>query len=572
MQASRPDLMSLHHVVVSGHYMTAQAGFQVLEAGGNAIDAGVAVGIATSVVECEFVGFGGIAPSMIYLAENDEIVTLSGIGKWPKAVSSEFFHDNHGGRIPAGLLRTVVPAAPDTWITALEKYGTMSFGEVAAAAIRFARDGFPMYPMMRERFEGDAENFAKWPTSGAIFLPNGRLPAIGKTFVQSDLGATLQYLADEEAAQAGNGREAGLGAARDAFYKGDVAAKIVQHQKDNGGLMTADDMAGFHVTIDPPCHTRFGDIDLYGCGPLSQGPMLLETLGILGGVDLAAMGHNSPQYIHTVVEALKLAAADREAYFGDPLFVDVPVEELLSEDYLAARRKMIRPGEAWPGLPPAGAAGGAEPSPWEPDPSSVPVPAEASLETSYFCVMDRHGNIFSATPSDGITKTPIVEGTGLNASMWGSRGYTGANHPSNVAPGKRTKMSSNPAIAIRKGKSITAFGSPGAEVIGQAMSQVFLNVNVFGMDLQAAVEAPRFASYSWPASTLPHTYKPARLNLEGAVGKDIGNALAGLGHDIEWWPYRKWSAGSVCTISKDVDTGIMHTGAGPRRMAYAIGW
>ena len=572
MQAMRPDLMSLHHVVVSGHYLTAQAGFQILEAGGNAIDAGVAVGIATGVVECEFVGFGGIAPSMIYMADRDEIVTLSGMGCWPQALSSAYFRDNHGGRVPDGLLRTVVPAAPDSWITALEKYGTMSFAEVAAAAIRFARDGFAMYPMMRERFEGEVKSLSQWPSSAAIFLPKGQLPEIGEIFVQSDLAATLQYLADEETAHAKKGREAGLGAARDAFYKGDVAAKIVKHQKENGGLMTAEDMAAFRVTIDPPCHTRFGDLDLYGCGPISQGPMLLETLGILSGIDLQAMGHNSPQYIHTVVEALKLAAADREAYFGDPLFVDVPVEELLSEASLAGRREMIRPGEAWPGLPPAGAAGGVTPPPWEPDPSSLPAPAEADLETSYFCVMDRHGNIFSATPSDGLTKTPIVPGTGLCASMWGSRAYTGADHPSNVAPGKRTKMSSNPAIAMRKGKMVMAFGSPGAEVIAQAMTQAFLNVNVFGMEPQAAVEAPRFASYSWPASTLPHTYKPARLNLEGALGKEVGDALAGMGHDIEWWPYRKWSAGSVCTIVKDIGSGVMHTGADPRRTAYAVGW
>jgi gamma-glutamyltranspeptidase/glutathione hydrolase len=572
MRAMRPDVMSLHHVVVSGHPLTAQAGFQILEAGGNAIDAGVAVGIATAVVECQFVGFGGIAPSMIHLADSGEIVTLSGMGTWPRAASCEYFRDTHGGRIPAGLLRTVVPAAPDTWITALEKFGTLSFAEVAAAAIRFARDGFPMYPMLRDRLEGEAGTLATWRSSAAVFLPGGRLPEIGEIFVQSDLAATLQYLADEEVAQTKKGRAAGLSAAREAFYKGDVAAKIVQHQNENGGLMTADDMAGFRITIDPPCHARFGDIDLYGCGPISQGPMLLETLGILGGVDLAAMGHNSAPYIHTVVEALKLAAADREAYFGDPLFVDVPVAELHSEDYLAGRRAMIRPGEAWPDLPPPGAAGGAEPAPWEPDPSSVPAPEEAPLETSYFCVMDRHGNVFSATPSDGLTKTPIVAGTGLCASMWGSRGYTGAHHPSNVAPGKRPKMSSNPAIAMRKGKSVMAFGSPGAEVIAQAMTQAFLNVNVFGMDPQAAVEAPRFASYSWPASSLPHVCKPARLNLEGAVGRDIGDALAGLGHDIEWWPHRKWSAGSVCTIVKDLDTGIMHTGADPRRTAYAVGW
>ena len=257
--------------MVAGHYLSAQAGFQVLEAGGNAVDAGVAVGLATAVVESHFVGFGGIAPTLLHLAETNETLAVSGIGCWPRAASCGYFHERHGGRIPDGLLMSVVPAAPDTWVTLLEGHGTMAFGEVAAAAIRFARDGFPMYPMMRGRMREAETLLRRMPSSAAALLPGGRVPEVGETFVQADLGATLQYLADEEAAQAGKGRAAGLQAVRDAFYRGDVAARIVAQQEELGGLMTRDDMARFRVTVDAPARTRFHDMDVHGMGPLTQG-------------------------------------------------------------------------------------------------------------------------------------------------------------------------------------------------------------------------------------------------------------------------------------------------------------
>ena len=568
--------MARDHIVVSGHYLTAQAGFQILEAGGNAVDAGVAVGIATGVVECNFVGFGGIAPSLIHLADRNETVTISGMGCWPQAATCDYFHQHHGGRIPDGMLMSVVPAAPDAWITALETFGTMSFGDVAAAAIRFARDGFPMYPMMRERLEGAVARLRRSPSSAAVFLPDDRLPAVGETFIQADLGATLQYLADAEKAVAGKGREAGLQAAREAFYQGDVSARMIRQQEELGGLMTRDDMARFRVTIDPPARTRFHDIDIYGMGPLSQGPMVMQALNILEGIDLKAMGHNSADYLHAVAEALKLAAADREAYFGDPLFVDVPLDTLLSKDYAASRRAMLRRQEAWPEMPPPGAVNGRVPEPWTPDPTShleeKPLPTGGASATSFFCVLDKAGNVFAATPSDGLLHAPIVPGLGLCVSMWGSRGYTNPAHPSSVAPGKRTKMSSNPALAIRPGKLVMPFGSPGAEVLGQAMIQAFLNVAVFDMDPQSAVEAARFASYSWPASTIPHAYRPGAITIEESIGTAVGEDLANRGHDVGWWPERKWSAGSVCMIAADPATGLKVGGADPRRTAYAIGW
>ena len=270
---------------------------------------------------------------------------ISGVGVWPKAADIEHFHRNFGGRIPEGLLHSVVPAAPSIWIAALARFGTMSFGEVAASAIRFAREGFPTYPFLAEQLAARRNDFAHWPTTAAIFLPDGRPPEVGEIFVQSDLARTLQYMADQERAHAQGDRLAGLKAARDAFYRGDIAGAIVRHQQENGGWLTEHDLADFHSPIEPPCRIRFGEFDVYGCGAWSQGPMVLEALGILKGLDLRGMGHNSAAYIHAVTEALKLAAADREVYFGDPAFVDVPLDVLLSDDYAARRRAQIDPGQ-----------------------------------------------------------------------------------------------------------------------------------------------------------------------------------------------------------------------------------
>jgi gamma-glutamyltranspeptidase/glutathione hydrolase len=257
---------------------------------------------------------------------------------------------------------------------------------------------------------------------------------------------------------------------------------------------------------------------------------------------------------------------------------------LLSKSYAAQRRALFDPARAWPGMPPAGQASETPPAPWQPDPSSICAPAQqpaagkgpardvragevVETATSFLSVADAAGNIFAATPSDGTIDGPVVPGTGIMASMWGSRGYTAENHPGKVGPGRRPRMSANPAIAIKPGACVLPFGSPGSEVLGQAMLQAFLNIAVFDMDPQSAVEAPRFASYSWPESALPHTYRPGQLNLEADLGAATGAALAALGHQIEWWPERKYTAGSVCAILSDLATGVKWAGADPRRTA-----
>jgi gamma-glutamyltranspeptidase/glutathione hydrolase len=565
----RPVLMARRHVVVSGHYYASQAGFQVLEAGGNAVDAGVATGLAIDVLESQFVGFGGVAPIMVRLA-NGDVQVIRGVGPWPRRADIAVFHNRFGGGIPDGVLHTVVPAAPANWIEALQRWGTMSFGDVAAAAIR---DGFPVYPFFHEIIAQKQAEIRRHPSTAAIFLPGDQVPAVGSIFVQDDLGRTLQYMADAERA-AGGDRAAGLAAAHDAFYRGDIASAIARHQRDHGGWLDEADLAAFRARVEPPSRSRFGEYDMFGCGAWSQGPMVQEALNILSGLDLRGMGHNSAAYVHAVAEALKLAAADREAYFGDPDFVDVPLDVLLSDDYAAERRAALDPARAWPGLPPAGAVRGTVPPPWMPDPSAGSGAERVGEKpaTSFLCVIDRWGNTFAATPSDGTIGGAIVPGTGITPSMWGSRGYSGLTHPGRVGPGRHPRMSANPAIAVHNGQTVMPIGSPGSEVLGQAMLQAFLNQAVFDMDPQSAVEAPRFASFSWPESTLPHAYRPGLLCIEADVGADVGDALAQRGHKVEWWPERKYLAGSVVTVRHDLETGVLWAGADPRRTAYAVGW
>lgn len=571
MPSYRPVITGTRHMIAAGHHAAAHAGFTILEAGGNAIDAGVAAGMALGVLQTDRVNFAGVAPMMIYLAKERTVVNIDGLGTWPRAASIDVFVKQYGGKMPPGILRTVMPAAPYSWITALEKYGTMSFSDVAAAAIRFARDGFAMHWFMAEYLEEHQESYRRWPSSAEVFLPNGKPPKVGDLFVQRDLGRTIQYMADQEKAHAGKGRVAGLQAARDAFYRGDIAHLIAKYHRENGGWVTERDLADYRVSFETPLKTQYRDVELYTCGPWCQGPVLAQALNILSGIDLKALGHNSPQYIHALTEALKLAFADRQRYYGDPKFVDVPIETLLSKAYTDARRKLIDPRKAAPGMPAAGEVAGSTAARQRLPKAEHGEPAPLA-DTSYVCAIDRDGNAFSATPSDGSSSTPVIPGTGLCPSSRGSQSWCDPAHPAAVAPGKRPRLTPSPALALRDGKAYMPFGTPGNDIQPQAMLQVFLNVNAFDMDVQSAIEAPRFATYSFPSSSAPHAYHPGRLNLESRIPKSTGDELAALGHDVKWWPDLEWRAGAVCTIRVNPDSGMLEGGADPRRPAYALGW
>ena len=573
MASSRMSIMGTRHVVSAGHYLAAHAGFQILEAGGNAIDAGVAAGIAIGVLQTDKVNFGGVAPQIIYTARDRKVHCIDGLGVWPKAVTPDYFIKRHGGKIPAGVERCVVPAAPDAWITALANFGTMSFGEVAAAATRFARDGFPMYPLMSQFIKDNREVYAHWPSSRKVFLPRGRPPETGEVFVQADLGRTLQYLADVEKRVARRkGRKAGLKAARDAFYKGDIARTVTKFIEKEGGLMRYEDFAAFSVKFEKTVRTRYDGIDLHACGPWSQGPVLPMTLNILKHFDLKSMGHNSTDYIHVVTEAFKMAFADRHNHFGDPNFINVPIAGLMSDRYAVWRRSLISAEKAWDGMPPAGDPRTLSeiPNRWMPEPQSAEAPGPG--DTSYLCVIDKDGNAFSCTPSDGSDKTPIIPQVGILCSGRGTQSWADPTHPSSVAAGKRPRLTPNPALAFKNGRVYMPFGTPGGDVQTQAMLQVFLNINAFGMAPQEAVEAPRFANYSYPGSFEPHPYFPGRLYLESRIDKSAGDELASRGHRVYWWDESTWLAGSVCTIVADHKNGVLHGGADPRRPAYVLGW
>jgi gamma-glutamyltranspeptidase/glutathione hydrolase len=557
-------------MIAAGHYLAAHAGFEILEAGGNAIDAGVGAGIALGVVQSELVNFAGVAPIMIYLADSREVMTLGGLGPWPRALAPDLFQRQHGGRIPEGILRVVVPAAPEAWITALQRWGTMSFADVAGAATRFAGDGFVMYPLMAGLIADNAESYARWPGNAAIYLPGGAPPTVGSLFRQTDLARTLQYMADQERATARKGRATGLRAARDAFYRGDIAAEIVRFHEQNDGLLRAEDLAEFEVGIEPAVRTGFAGATVFACGPWCQGPVLLQALNLLEGFDLAAAGHNSADYIHRLCEALKLAFADRHHHYGDPRFVSVPIEALLSEAYAVERRRLIDPDRAWPDMPPAG-----DPPHAVTGDDATTITANApisALDTSYVAVVDRHGNAFSATPSDTAHDAPVVPGTGLCPSSRGKQSWADPAHPSGVAPGKRPRLTPNPALAIRDGAWVMPFGTPGGDVQPQAMLQTFLNVAVFGMEPQAAVEAPRFATASFPSSFEPHGHAPGRLDLEGLIPERTAASLRARGHDVNRWPDRHAKAGAICLIQSDPATGIHAAGADHRRPCYALGW
>jgi len=362
--------------------------------------------------------------------------------------------------------------------------------------------------------------------------------------------------------RAGGSRVEGIRAARNEFYRGETAKRIAEFHRANEGPLVLSDLAEFSVEVEPALRTSFGAYEVAVCGFWCQGPALLQALNILDGIDLAALGHNSPKYLHTIVESIKLAFADRDAYYGDPNFVKIPAERLLSKAYGELRRAQIR-DKAWQEMPPPGDA--------ELRRTVLPLAGGSTdaLDTSYVSVIDADGNGFSATPSDPNVDSPAVSGVGCVVSPRGSQGWLDPNHASVVAPGKRPRLTPAPAMALSGGKLLMPFGTPGGDVQQQAMLQVFLNTTVFGMPLQEAIEAPRLASRSFPDSFWPHAYSPGKLEAERRIPRETRDALVGMGHEVAEWPDWEWRAGAVCAVKVGAE-GTRWGGADPRRGALSI--
>ena len=577
----RPTVRGTNGMVASGHQLATRAGVRILERGGNAIDAGVAAGICLGVLHSEMVSLGGVAPILVYMADSGKVKSISGLGRWPKAASVDYFKHNHDGEMPEGVKCCVIPAAPDAWILALLKFGTMSFEEVSRDAIDYACQGFPVHNFMSNNLKEEVHLLKAWKSSTDIYLPGGKPPEPGDIFVQKDLAETLRRMVTAERKARLSGREAALQAARKDFYEGETAEAMVDFIKNEGGLMTREDLAGYRSQVEDAPSTTYKDYQMFACGPWCQGPSLLQSLNLLEGFDLPALGHNSPAYVHTLTEAFKLAFSDREKYVGDPDFVDVPMKGLLSKQYAKVRRARINPDKAWEDMPPAG-------DPWKFDSprgnsarggrSAEPISAASGeikgerWDTSYVAAMDRWGNAFSATPSDAPFNAPIIPGLGIICSGRGTQSWIDANHPSSVEGGKRPRLTPNPALALRKGKPFMAFGTPGGDVQIQAMVQYFFNLVEFGMEPQEAVEAPRFSTYSFPGSFYPHDYHKGVLMMEGRMGSAVMDELANKGNDVRPWEDFSWRGGGICAVVVDEAQGTLLGAADPRREGYAFGW
>jgi gamma-glutamyltranspeptidase / glutathione hydrolase len=571
----RPAITGSHFVAVSGHYLATMAAVRVLEMGGNAIDAGVAAGICINVVHPDMTNIGGVAPIILYSAKEDALFTISGLGTWPANASREYFVNECGGKIPGGVHHCVMPAAIDSWLTALKRFGTLSFADVVAPAIALAEEGFAAYAFMCENIAVDAARIAQWPSNAAIFLPGGRPPGAGERFVQRDLGRLLRMLVEAEDGAKHRGREAAIQAARDRFYSGDIAERTAAFFAQEGGFLTLDDLKNFSVDVEEPVHINYRGYDVYSCRPWCQGPVAPQTLAILEGYDIASLGQNSADTLHLITEALKASFADRERYYGDPKFVDVPIDGLLNKEYAKVWRDRISLDHATPGMPEPG-----DPWPFQsggvratgtfaaPRAFHAPVPPD----TSYICVVDEQGNAFSATPSDGVTNTPIIPGLGFIVSGRGGQSWLDAGHPSAIAPGKRPRLTPGPGMIMKDGNVFAPYGTPGNDVQPQAMVQFVVDIVDFGMDVQAAVEAPRVATFSYPRSSHPHPYSPGLLNAEARIPSEVLAELERRGHTVEAWPEWEPRAGSLCAILMDHARGMRTGGADPRRLAYAIGW
>lgn len=568
--AWRPTIVGSHYAASCGHYLATAAAIRALDAGGNAVDAGVTAAIALSVLQPDVVSFAGVLPALIYMKSDNAVISLAGLGYWPAATDLGRLRAEGGDSVPQGILRQIVPAAPATHVEALRRFGSFTYEQAATPALQLARDGFYLYPILRDSIEQHAADIDRYAENAAIFRPGGRTPRVGSRLVQANLAGTIGRMIEAERRAAGD-RRAKLRAVHDCFYRGEIAAEIAAFHAKNHGFLTREDLAGFEVPVEASISTTYKGIEVHACDAWCQGIVLLQALKTLEDIDLAALGCNSPQYLHVITQALDLAFADREAYVGDPKFVKVPTAQLLSTEYAARQRARIDLARSPGRMPEPGEI----PDVNRPSLASL-MPAKGTVplapDTIYSCVADAQGNAWSATPSDTMYDTPMIEGLGINISTRGMQGRLNPLHPCSIEPGKRPRLTPSPALALKDGRFHMAWGTPGGDVQSQSMLQVFLNVTVFGQQLQQAIESPRVGSFNFPNSFSPHAYLPGRLCVENRFPEETVNTLARMGYDIEMWAAKSWSMGAICSILRDSDTGLLHAGADPRREAYAMAW
>jgi len=591
----RPVVRGKRGVVAGGAPLSVEAGLRILQHGGNAVDAGVATILAASVIEFSHFSFGGEVPILIKL-KGQKVVVIEGMGTAPMKATREFFvnraQNESGaptltsttmpgsrkyGLIPStGPLSATVPAVLDACVVALDQFGTKTLAEVMEPAIQLA-DGFPLDELRVNYIRTRSPIFSQWPDAKRIFLPGGEVPKVGEIFVQADLARTLREIVKaERLASKGtrNNRHAGLMAARDYFYRGPIARRIGAYMQANGGLLAADDFAKFAAKVGQPVETSYRGYEVYKAGFWTQGPALVETLNMLEGFDLKKMGHNSPTYIHTLAEALKLAMADRDRYYGDPNFVKIPTTQLLSKNYAALRRPLIDGRHAslaqQPGDPLNMKAVLASAAQTIGRASALPE-IERANDTTCVNVVDKDGNLFSATPSGAWLPAVVAGDTGVLMGQRLQSSLTDPNSPNVVAPGKRPRITLTPTLVLKGGEPFMVLSTPGGDNQDQALLQVLLNIVEFGMNPQEAVEAPRFDTQHYVSSFDDHEFLPGSLNVESRVSLKTIQELSEKGHKVK--VQGEWGTLSAPTvIIYDPKNGVAAAGADPRRSRYAVAW
>ncbi|MGO6813493.1 gamma-glutamyltransferase family protein [Rhizobium brockwellii] len=588
---TRPEILGTFGVVTSTHWIASAVGMSILEKGGNAFDAAVATGFVLQIVEPHLCGPGGDLPAVIYSKRKDKVEVICAQGPAPAGATIEHYTAEGLSLIPGdGLLATVIPGSFDGWMLMLRDYGSLSVRDVLEPAIYYAEHGHPMLPRVSATIKGLAAFFEKeWPTSYETWLPGGSAPEAHANFRNPVLAETWKRIIAE--AETKSGREAQVQAARDAFYRGFVAEKIDDYLKTaevmdasgnrHKGVLAANDMANWSATIEEPLTYDYHGWTIAKIGPWGQGPVFLQTLSILKGFDLAAMDPTGADFVHTVVEAMKLAFADREVYYGDPNFSEIPVAHLLSETYAAARRKLIGADASFdlrPGIVPGFEAQhdltmtmlGADSKTgavYEPTMAHL---SEKRGDTVHIDVIDRDGNMVSVTPSGGwLQSSPIVPGLGFCLNSRAQMFWLKPGLPTSLAPGKRPRTTLTPSLGLYEGRPTLAFGTPGGDQQEQWQLSFFLRYINHKLNLQAAIDQPLFHTSHFPGSFYPRTREPGSLMAEANFGPDVLDALRRKGHKLT--VADPWTIGRLTAARRDAD-GLLRAAATPRLMqAYAIG-
>ncbi len=566
----RPPVHFMHGAVTAGHPLASMAGLRILLQGGNAADAAVATLSTLHVMRPQSSGTGGNGFFTLYDKATDRVYSLGATGATPMAIDP--------ARMSAESLNTgvhagVVPGLFGGWIALLDRFGTMSLAQVLEAAIDYAENGHPIEESVSRSIAGARERFERFPTSARVFLPGGRVPEPGELFYMTDLANTFKKVveAEQQALDAGKSRSEALQAAFDRFYKGDIAEEMARFYQENGGDFTLEDFAAYEPIWAEPVHTTFRGYDVYSSPSTSRGGFeVLMQLNLVEGFDLRSLGHNSPQTLHLLAEAIKVAKSDIYHYVADPKFTDIPASGMLSKDYATERRSLISQRMAMR-YPDAGRPIGVSASALTPLGPRFHETAEVGGTTS-FSIVDPSGNAISVTPTHGggFGTGVVVGNTGLLFNN-GTRIGSTSPYPEDVnyvRGGQIPLLNNSPIIVMRDGEFVLAIGTPGGETIGQTQFQTVLNVLEFGMPIQEALAAPRFVLTAEPNFYLPGA--EIVMNLESRMDAATGRALMGLGHNVEWsGPY---SFGSNQGILRDARTGTLAAGADPRRAAYAVGW